>query len=128
MEIEVGVAPVLDVVALLAEPSAVASPLTGRPVQPPLPGESVLRGDRPEDLEACRLVADWARGQGFLGLLVPSSPAPGTVNLVVFPENRPDQLTLSWTGRRVSLNYGAEPLVNEDGEVRPVAAAGAGLR
>ncbi len=44
----------------------------------------VLTGDEPDDVETCRTVADWARAQGYQGLLVPSAVLPRSKNLVIY--------------------------------------------
>lgn len=43
-----------------------------------------LTSDDPDDLETCRAIADWARSDGYQGLLVPSAALPGAINLVIY--------------------------------------------
>lgn len=89
--------------------------LTGRTVGLLAIPPERLESDEPEDLEACRELADWARGQEFLALLVSSAAAPERTNLVIFPENRPREISLRETSVRVALNYGPDPFLDEAG-------------
>lgn len=44
----------------------------------------VLFSDESDDLETCRTIADWARSEGYQGLLVPSAALLGAANLVIY--------------------------------------------
>jgi RES domain-containing protein len=43
-----------------------------------------LTSDEPDDLETCRTIADWARSEGYQGLLGPSAVRPDEVNLIIY--------------------------------------------
>jgi hypothetical protein len=82
---------------------------------PPDVALTALRGDREEDLEACRSLADWARGQGYLALLAPSAAAEDEQTLDIYPENRPARIELEVTDLRFPLNYGDDALLDAEG-------------
>jgi RES domain-containing protein len=48
------------------------------------PDAALLVAGGDEACEHCRRLSDWARAEGFTGLLVPSAAAPGEVNLVIY--------------------------------------------
>jgi len=50
---------------------------------------STLRGDGPEDLEACHRVADWTRSQGHVALIAPSAAHPAGAVLAIYPDMHP---------------------------------------
>jgi RES domain-containing protein len=43
-----------------------------------------LTSDEHDDVESCRTIADWARSEGYQGLLVPSAALAGETNLVIY--------------------------------------------
>lgn len=43
-----------------------------------------LTSDEPDDIETCRTIADWARSEGYQGLLVPSAAQSGNANLIIY--------------------------------------------
>lgn len=64
-----------------------------------------LTGDRDDDLESCRLVADLARLSGYDAILSPSAALPGAQNLNLYIDGRADRLRLMEGPERAPLNY-----------------------
>ena len=63
----------------------------------------ILTGDDPEDLEACLTLADWARSQGYQGLLVPSVAAHDAVNLIIYIDGPAENLDFTDGPDRIAL-------------------------
>lgn len=116
-EIAVEVAHVLDLPAIrIHGTEGIPSPTMGGHTLPAPPLEwSRLTGDTSDDLEHCRELADWARQRGFLAILCPSAARADGTNLVIYPENRPDELELRATDRIIPLNYGPEAFLDAKG-------------
>jgi hypothetical protein len=64
-----------------------------------------LTGDRDDDLESCRLVADLARLAGYDAILSPSAALTGAQNLNLYIDGRADHLRLMEGFDRAPLNY-----------------------
>lgn len=79
VSIDVTVHPVLDLTDADARERAARA--AGVPADPAL-----LVADGGDAYDHCRTIADWARGQGFTALLVPSAALPGEANLVIYFE------------------------------------------
>jgi RES domain-containing protein len=77
VSIDVSLSPLLD----LTDGTVFARAAGGAGVPP---DAAILTADGEDALEQCRRLADWARGQGFTALLVPSAAAAGEVNLVIY--------------------------------------------
>jgi len=117
VQIEIRVESVLDLVRFLASPRAtVLSPLTRGPLEVPEFSAEALHKDTWGSLDTCHRLADWCRVQGFLGLIVPCAPDPDETNLVVYPENRPQQLAIESTDVRIPLNYGPAAFLDAEGQ------------
>jgi hypothetical protein len=64
-----------------------------------------LVGDSDGSLEACRSIADAARGSGYRAILSPSAALRGGSNLNIYLEGRAEQLHLRSGTLREPLNY-----------------------
>lgn len=64
---------------------------------------ATLTGDAPEDLDACRAVADLARQEGYNAILSPSAALQGAVNLNLYINGRADQYVLNEGTERISI-------------------------
>lgn len=69
---------------------------------PPEVPLAALQSDERADLEACRVLADWARIQGYLALHAPSAAAEDERVLAIYPENLPARLDLRKTSATLS--------------------------
>lgn len=115
-EIAVEVAHVLDLPAIRTHAGGIPSPImSGHTLPAPSLEWSRLTGDASDDLEYCRELADWARQRGFLAIVCPSAARADGTNLVIYPENRPDELELRATDRIVPLNYGPDAFLDAKG-------------
>ncbi|MDQ3389275.1 MAG: hypothetical protein M3483_07210 [Gemmatimonadota bacterium] len=65
----------------------------------------VLTGDRAEDLEACRSLADLARQQGYCAILSPSAALPGSTNLDLYIDGPAGNYHLEHGSDRFPINY-----------------------
>lgn len=72
-----------ELVSILVEISPVLD-VTNEAESPVPPTSAFLVCDTPDDLEACRSLADYARSQGYAGMLVPSSALAGQRNLIIY--------------------------------------------
>ncbi len=63
----------------------------------------IMTGDKADDLEACREVADWARSQDYQGLLVPSAAASGDVNLIIYIDGPAGNLDFTNGPERIAI-------------------------
>lgn len=72
-----------ELVSLMVEISPVMD-LTNARTSPVSPKEKFLIRDNPDDLEACRVLADTSRAQGYVGILAPSAALSGEMNLVIY--------------------------------------------
>lgn len=64
---------------------------------------SVLTSDNRDELETCRTIADWARSEGYQGLLVPSAALAGHVNLVIYIDGPASNIDLDEGAERIAL-------------------------
>jgi hypothetical protein len=94
----------------------------GLPPAPASPGHRAAKtppgdilGDRPEDLELCRSLADRVRDAGYVGLRAPSAADPEGVAFVLFPENRPAGIELQVVEGPIAFNHGRKPFVDARG-------------
>ncbi|MDP2481161.1 MAG: RES family NAD+ phosphorylase [Candidatus Palauibacterales bacterium] len=62
-----------------------------------------ITGDDPADLDACRAVADWARGQGYRAILAPSAASKTGTTLAVYLEGPADELGLEGGRERIAI-------------------------
>jgi RES domain-containing protein len=60
---------------------------------------AVLTGDDTEHIETCRAIADWARGERYVGILTPSATLAGYSNLVIYVDG---------TARNIDLDVGVD--------------------
>jgi hypothetical protein len=65
----------------------------------------VLTGDRAEDLEACRSLADLARQQGYCAILSRSAALPGATNLDLYIDGPAGNYHLEHGSDRFPINY-----------------------
>jgi RES domain-containing protein len=72
-----------ELVSLLVEVNPVMD-LTNAKTSPISPKETFLTSDDPEDLQACRSLADTIRAQGYAGILAPSAALGDETNLVIY--------------------------------------------
>lgn len=82
------------------------SPIVDLTVSNPLsisPKASFLIGDRPDDLESCRTLADSLRAEGYAGIIVPSASCKGEKNLIIYTDGPPRNLSLEVGGERIPL-------------------------
>jgi len=74
--------------------------LTDPASSPVSPASEFLIGDDDAGLEQCRLLADYLRGQGYGGLIVPSAAEAGTKNLVIYIDGPAGEVELRDGGDR----------------------------
>jgi len=60
--------------------------------------------DDPADLDACRAVADWARGQGYRAILAPSAATKKGTTLAIYLEGPADELRLEAGKERIPID------------------------
>lgn len=77
-----------------------------------------IAGDSEDDLEFCRTVADVARESGHYAILAPSAALPAGQALAIYPENRPDHIRIQLAAPRIELNYGPDPLLDDQDRLR----------
>jgi RES domain-containing protein len=64
---------------------------------------ATITGNEPEDLDACRSVADLARQEGYHAILSPSAALRGSVNLNLYIDGRADHYVLSEGTERIAV-------------------------
>lgn len=64
-----------------------------------------LTGDKPEDWEQCRKLADVSRLEGYSGILVPSAALKGEKNLVIYIDGIARNVDMKAGKTRIPLNY-----------------------
>jgi RES domain-containing protein len=94
-----------ELVSILAEISPVLD-ITDETVSPVPPLSGFLVCDTPDDLEACRSLADYARSQGYAGLLAPSSALSGEKNLIIYIDGLAGSILLDEGPDRLPIKQG----------------------
>jgi len=69
------------------------------------PASPFLIGDKPDDWEKCRKLADVIRLENYSGILAPSAALPGEKNLVIYIDGIARNVDLKAGKIRISLNY-----------------------
>jgi hypothetical protein len=91
-----------DLVSLLVEVSPVVD-LTDKTESPVSPKEPFLIGDGPDDLDACRSLADTLRAQGYAAILTPSAAMTDEKNLVIYIDGPSRNVFLEVGPDRIAL-------------------------
>ena len=69
------------------------------------PASPFLTGDKPDDWEKCRKLADVSRLDGYIGILAPSAALTGDKNLVIYIDCIARNADLKAGKTRIPLNY-----------------------
>lgn len=116
--LEVWIDPVFDLTAVLGRPSTRVTARGGEIDLRIRRDDPRIAGDSEDDLEFCRTVADAAREAGHYGILAPSAALRRGQILAIYPENRPDHIRIQLAAARIELNYGVDPLLDDQDRFR----------